>query len=384
MQTQLAASLFVEVSPGIFVNPGSAVLFTATLFVTLLVYIREDAVQARTFIVGIVAANLTLSLVTLLLNLHLSSPLTIATAYVHDQLLVQNLRAFIIGTGLLLLDVVLIIVFYEFFFRLFRQHLFLRIALSMLLVVTIDTVVFVTATFYGQDNFQQIMVSGLTGKTGAAILYSFMLACFLKVYRVPKLGNVNAGNLNHDIFHILTYRQRYDLLKDELTRDHLTGLFNRRFFDDNLHRELRRAARLGHSLNLIIYDLDHFKQVNDTHGHAVGDKALIAFADAARKAFRAADIPCRYGGEEFVVIMPDASSSAASKVSTRLQTLYSERCQEMELPLVQPTFTAGIATFPADGRDAEKLFAKADARLYKGKHAGRNRVIGVDLEPAAV
>ncbi|MBT8132344.1 MAG: diguanylate cyclase [Gammaproteobacteria bacterium] len=381
LQTVLAGVLFIEVIPGLFVSPGSAILFTATLFATLLVYIREDALQARSLIVGIVAANLTLSLVSVLAIQHLASPLTILMQDSLAQFLVQNRKSFIVGTGMLCIDVVLIIVLYEFFFRVFKKSLLARIYAAMFVVVTLDTFVFVTASFYGQANYWQILMSGLVGKWSASAVYSVMLVLYLKTFRDAALGNAET----RDVFQILTYRQRYDLLKDELTRDPMTGLFNRSFFNDNLQRELNRAMRLGHQLNLIMMDLDHFKQINDRHGHQAGDEVILLFADAMREVFRAADIPCRYGGEEFVVIMPDAPATAAKNAAERLSQYLAGACQRRERPLPggSVSFTAGIANFPADAGTAEDLLRCADKRLYAGKNAGRDRVVFEDsLEPA--
>lgn len=376
LQTVLAGALFIEVYPGIFVSPGSAVLFTATLFATLLVYIREDALQARSLIVGVVAANLTLSLVTVLATQHFSSPLTVLAQDSLGQFLLQNRKSFIVGTGMLCIDVVLIIVLYEFFFRIFKKSLLARIYAAMVVVVSLDTLVFVSASFYGQDNYSQILLSGLIGKCSAAVIYSLMLYLYLRVFKDNAVGEAPT----RDIFQILTYRQRYDLLKDELTRDPMTGLFNRSFFNDNLQRELNRATRLGHQLNLIMLDLDHFKQINDRYGHQAGDEVILLFSDATREVFRAADIPCRYGGEEFVVIMPDAPLTAAKNASERLRKYLAECCDQREwaLPAGSVSFTAGIANFPADAATADDLLRCADQRLYAGKNAGRDRIITTD------
>ena len=376
LQTLLAATLYIEVYPGIAVTPGSAVLFTATLFAVLLVYIREDAAQARSLIVGIVAANLTLSLFIGLATFHMDSSLLVETGYASDHLLHWSMKAFVIGTATLILDVILIIVLYEFFFRIFPRFLFVRILASMLVVVLVDTALFVTASFFGSENFAQILVSGFIGKSSVAVLYSVLLAGYLWSTRPHRADGNAVQEHHHDVFHILTYKQRFELLEEEFKRDGLTGLFNRRFFDENMLRELDRAKRLSHSLNLVLIDIDHFKAINDSYGHPVGDKVIQALADSMQTAFRAADIPCRYGGEEFAVIMPDSSVTAASRATERLQTEFAALCVARELPGAgDTTFTAGIANYPADDSTADELIARADQRLYKGKECGRNRVM---------
>jgi diguanylate cyclase (GGDEF)-like protein len=375
LQTLMAATLYIEIAPGITVSPGSTILFTATLFAVLLVYIREDAAQSRSLIVGVVAANLTLSLVVMLATLQLNSELLVGSGYASDQLLNWSASAFAVGTATLIIDVVLIIVLYEFFFRLLPRSLFLRIVAAMLVIVSIDTVLFVTASFHGQDNYKQVLVSGLIGKSAVAIIYSVMLTAYLLLTR--RMGQ-KVNDLEEpvrDIFHILTYKQRFQLLEEELKRDSLSGLFNRRFFDENLRRELERAKRLQHSLNLVLIDIDHFKSINDNFGHQVGDEAIVALAESMQLAFRSADILCRYGGEEFVAIMPDSSVEAAFGATRRLQSTYRKTCADSGLQCGDDiTFTAGIANYPADGNTEEGLIRLADQRLYKGKNRGRNQV----------
>lgn len=376
LQTLMAATLYVEVFPGIMISPGSAVLFTATLFAVLLVYIREDSAKTRSLIVGIVAANLTLSLFIWLATFHMDSSLLVDTGYANNHLLDWSMRAFVVGTATLILDVVMIIVFYEFFFRVFPRSLFARIFAAMLIIVAADTVIFVSATFYGSEDLPRILVAGVIGKSSVVVIYSLLLTGYLMSTRLRKTGGQLVPEHTRDIFHILTYKQRFELLEEEYKRDGLTGLFNRRFFDENLRQELDRAKRLSHSLNLVLLDIDHFKEINDTHGHQVGDEIIKTLADSMQTAFRAADIPCRYGGEEFVVIMPDASVEAASLATERLQSRFAAKCVERNLPGADTTtFTAGIANYPTDGDTVEKLVERADKRLYKGKDHGRNRVM---------
>ena len=242
-------------------------------------------------------------------------------------------------------------------------------------VLAIDTLLFVTASFHGQENFQQVLMSSLIGKSTVAILYSVFVTGYLLLTRpTGKKADVPDDHIR-DIFHILTYKQRFELLEEEVRRDSLSGLFNRRFFDENLRQELNRAKRLQHSLNLALIDIDHFKSINDQYGHQVGDEAIVALADSMQQAFRRSDILCRYGGEEFAVIMPDSSIEAAFKATQRLQTLYRKTCSERDLKCgADISFTAGIASFPSDIDTEEGLIQLADQRLYKGKNKGRNQV----------
>lgn len=163
-------------------------------------------------------------------------------------------------------------------------------------------------------------------------------------------------------------------LQDLATRDPLTGLYNRRFLDEVMPRELARALRDGTPLAVIMLDLDHFKKVNDVHGHAAGDEVLKTFATLLKTGVRESDLICRYGGEEFIAIMPNMDADQA------LERAESWRKQLEETRVVHDgfdisvTMSAGIATFPKHCQSANQLFSRADEMLYKSKQDGRNRI----------
>jgi diguanylate cyclase (GGDEF)-like protein len=151
--------------------------------------------------------------------------------------------------------------------------------------------------------------------------------------------------------------------------DALTGIANRRTFQSLLEREVSRAGRNGEQVTLVMIDIDHFKSINDTHGHQTGDEVLKAAATMLAKMCRDFDVPARYGGEEFAVILPACSSKESLVVAERLRKSFSE--SETPVPV---TASAGVATFPAHASDPEKLIAAADEALYESKRAGRDRV----------
>lgn len=384
LQTQLAASLYVEVWPEIFVSPGSAVLFTATLFATLLIYIRDDAAGARSLIAGIVVANVTLTVLLLVTQMHLTNTTASAAELGETLLFVQNVKPLLIGTALLFVDVVLIIILYEFFFRVFRRLLLLRVAAAMVVVVAFDTAAFVTLNFFGDPQLLQFLVSGLIGKGVVAILYSIAMVIYLTKFPAVDQPDGDETERFHDVFHILTYRQRYEMLKSELTRDSMTGLFNRGFFNKTLPQEVERASRLQHTLNLMLVDLDNFKSINDDYGHQAGDEVILLLAQSMKELFRVADIPVRYGGEEFAVILPDSSTKTAFTAAHRLRRKLREKSMAagLRVPPGRITFTAGIATFPDDASSPDALLRIADERLYTGKSDGRDRIVTGPLHPA--
>jgi diguanylate cyclase (GGDEF)-like protein len=147
-------------------------------------------------------------------------------------------------------------------------------------------------------------------------------------------------------------------------QDPLTGLPNRRAFMRELEEEVERARRYGHPLTLAIGDVDHFKQINDTHGHPAGDRALCAVADTLRAGLRTADGAFRLGGDEFALILPETTREEAGEVVRRLYSGFRESAPE---PFTDLQMSAGLATVPADAVDAEALIRQADAALYEFK-----------------
>ena len=171
-------------------------------------------------------------------------------------------------------------------------------------------------------------------------------------------------------------------LQEQVIRDPLTGLYNRLYLADALARELTCSARTKEPFAVVMIDVDHFKSVNDVHGHALGDAMLRALGGLLRQQVRPTDSPCRYGGEEFVVIMRDVTLDAAVERIDELRTAFAALRFSWNGADVSRTFSAGVAVFPADGHDEASLLAAADAALYAAKAAGRNRVCRAAALPA--
>ncbi len=162
-------------------------------------------------------------------------------------------------------------------------------------------------------------------------------------------------------------------LTDESTHDKLTGLYDRGYFDVALERETRRAARYHRPLALALVDIDRFKRVNDTFGHPMGDLALQHVAGLLLGAVRATDYVCRYGGEEFAILLPETNLSQALTLAERTRSSIETRPVNVGTPL-SLTISLGVAAYPDHANDGPALVVQADAALYAAKAAGRNRV----------
>jgi diguanylate cyclase (GGDEF)-like protein len=166
-----------------------------------------------------------------------------------------------------------------------------------------------------------------------------------------------------------------------------TGIYNRGTFLAEFEREASRSARGGAAFSLAIFDLDHFKQLNDRYGHPAGDQVLKAFADVLRSGIRKHDTVGRYGGEEFALLMPQAEKATAVRVAERIRRALETRGVNVEVGRVDVTVSAGVATYGIDGEDWDELLSAADTALYEAKNAGRNRVATAnaarDIAPAA-
>ncbi len=164
-----------------------------------------------------------------------------------------------------------------------------------------------------------------------------------------------------------------DDLRNQAMHDPLTGLYNRRYLVDTLAREIARAQRDWVPLSVLVCDIDFFKRINDTYGHQMGDQYLLAVASLLNANARASDVVCRYGGEEFVLVLPGAALGDAAKRAEELRL----KCAALVVPPSEHTITlsVGIATYPMHGQNAATLINHADRALYHAKHTGRNRVV---------
>ena len=164
-------------------------------------------------------------------------------------------------------------------------------------------------------------------------------------------------------------------LREQSLRDPLTGLFNRRYLEETLTREARRAVREGYPLSVLMADLDHFKDLNDAFGHAAGDAVLREIGRIIAELVRGEDVACRFGGEEFVVVLPKATLDNARRRADGLREQIKARQIGDSARIYPPiTVSIGVAAFPSDGASVEQLILAVDSALYRAKAEGRDRV----------
>lgn len=375
----LASDVYLQLTPWLLVSPGSVVLFPAALFLVLYVYLISDALEARKLIYGLVAANVLLLPLTLFAAAQLSSPIAVNTYHLGPKLFELQPRIVTSSAIVLYLDTLLVCLLYEAVSR-FTRNVFVRVLVAMTLTLWFDSAVFVTAAFAGHPAFGTILVSQLIGKTGSALIYSALLASYLVVFGESEGVLVGEPRRLGSTLRVLTYRQGYEELQKLIERDALTNVYNRGYFDDALERHVEIAGHADQSLSIMMVDVDSFKRVNDAHGHAEGDLVLQRIASTLVSCLRSSDCVCRYGGDEFAVLLPQTGLVEAIASAQRIVVEVPLACQTgwAGAEGATITVTVGVAALPLDATTAADLLRTADRRLYLGKAAGRNRAIAVD------
>ncbi len=196
---------------------------------------------------------------------------------------------------------------------------------------------------------------------------------------VAQLRNGDLIKIGRTIFKFIAGGNIEAAYHDEIYRlttvDGLTQVFNRRYFEEALDREISRCNRYGRALTLALLDIDHFKKINDTFGHLAGDSVLKQLAGAVKAKIRREDVFARYGGEEFALLLPEVDVPGALKLAEKVRRLVEAHTFTFEGQKIPVTVSLGLASLSANQAGPE-LIKAADARLYQAKSAGRNRVVG--------
>ena len=186
--------------------------------------------------------------------------------------------------------------------------------------------------------------------------------------------------IGRTIFKFLTGSNIENAYHEEIYRlttvDGLTQVFNKRYFMEALEREMSRAARYRRELSLIMFDIDHFKKINDSLGHLAGDLVLKQLAATVRAKIRREDILARYGGEEFAILLPEIEHQNAQQFAEKIRKLVEKQAFKFEQSKIAVTVSVGVSSAGAEVLNANDLVKAADERLYQAKEGGRNRVVG--------
>jgi len=235
------------------------------------------------------------------------------------------------------------------------------------------------------DAIDSHRISGGWDTMGVAAVFSLgKVQGILRLYYRPGLAEpVMASRLNAATALVRQVFELHNQVANLTSIDALTGVYNRRFFDSQLAVESERSMRSGTPVSLLLLDIDDFKRVNDELGHRKGDEALRVIADLIRRHLRKVDMPFRYGGEEFVILLPGTPELEAVHTAERLRRVIADHTEFRDLH-GQPrrvTVSVGVSVFPDLARTPETFFEQADRAMYRAKALGKNRVVRFDEEP---
>jgi len=254
------------------------------------------------------------------------------------------------------------------------RRLLLRLFVTGALILSFDQGAFYCGLHYLTGAPLSVLFGGWAAKMAAVAIYAVLGAVYLRYVELARRRDKTAPRVR-DVFDLLTYRERYEELMARSGRDALTGALDRGRLEREGRNRVAAAAFSGRPLSLLILDIDHFKSFNDRFGHTAGDVVLLRIARIVMRTVGVEDAVFRFGGEEFVVIVPDLSRAAAHTLGERIRRdVASHMDADAGTPLV--TVSIGLATCAEDASDYDGLFECADRRLYLAKSAGRNRVVG--------
>jgi len=200
-------------------------------------------------------------------------------------------------------------------------------------------------------------------------------------YRIAEIDAQQLLNIlkNHPyvfVEHLLKPNCFYSRVKHRIWLDPLTGIFNRRYFENQLSKELQRASRYSHTLAVLFWDIDQFKGINDEFGHQIGDKVLQDLAQIMERSLRSVDVVARYGGDEFICLLPETRKAHAYKTAERiLKTMKMYDFFKNQIKIKELHISCGVAGFPEDAGGTYELIKKADTALYQAKKQGGNRIV---------
>ncbi len=371
METYLAAVFYVDLPFGV-VSPGSSIFFAGKLMMILLLYMKEDAATVRQPIYGLFLGNLLTVVIAKILQMH--PAVTLPGGRPSDMGFLDEMGWLMVwGTTILFIDAIGIILVYERLGRWLRRHIVLRFAISGAILLTFDQLAFWTVLHFLLGAPLAVLWGGWYAKLFAVVIYSVLFGLYLQIEQMPRLAR--SSSEIRDIFAHLTFRERYQALLASSGIDGLTGINGRSRMEKDAPALIRESLSRRQGLSIVIADADSFKAVNDLFGHLKGDDVLKAVAASLRTGSRPGDHLSRFGGEEFVLILPNTDHDRALLIAERLRLNIPR--QVFRPDGVAMTVSMGVATAPEDGATLDDLLGRADERLYSAKNNGRNNVHGV-------
>jgi diguanylate cyclase (GGDEF)-like protein len=370
LETYLAAVFYISLPFGIS-SPGSSILFAGKLMMILMLYMKEDASVVRQPIYGLFLGNLLTVAMAQLVQFHQVPELT-AGRPLNAGFLDEMGILMIWGTALLYVDAIGIILLYEKLGRYLQKWIVLRFAICGAVLLSVDQAGFYGALKYLYDAPQQVFFDGWKAKMVSVLIYSVLFAIYQKVsaakVRFSALRNVG------DVFNDLTFRERYEDLLSRSGRDTLTGISDRARMELQAPLVVDECLQKNRLVSVLIVDIDHFKAINDGFGHLQGDEVLKDVAAILQRQTHPHGQLFRFGGEEFVALLPSMSHHQALSFAARLQSAISAAITRPDgMPL---TVSTGVATSDEDGASFRALLSQADIRLYSAKNNGRDQVHG--------
>lgn len=373
VETYLAAVFYVQLPFGV-VSPGSSIFFAGKLMMILMLYIKEDASTVRQPIYGLFLGNLVTVAVAQVLLLHSAADLGTGQSVNRDFL--NDMGVLMVwGTALLYIDSLGIILVYERLGRFMPRWMVVRFAISGVLILSFDQIGFFALLHYLYDAPIGVFWGGWLAKMLAALLYALLFALYQTMFR--NHGAALSRRPLRDVFSDLTFRERYEDLLSRTGRDTLTGVYDRSRMEIEAPRVIREGLKVDRPSTLLIVDVDHFKSVNDRFGHLHGDEILKSVASTLQATIRDGDHLFRYGGEEFVILLPATPHREALLIAERARLSIQNQVRNASGEAL--SISVGVATAPDDGGSFNVLLAVADERLYAAKRGGRNQVSGITL-----
>jgi diguanylate cyclase (GGDEF)-like protein len=358
LATIAATTLYWPLGEGLFVSPGSVILFGSMLATLLVVYVRWGLRDTRLLLYAILGGGLLSSVMGAVFAEHMRMVPPVNFYHLKPEVLSNGFKAAIFGLLLLYIDQLLVVVSYAKIQRRWPNlPQPIRFAIILTVVMIFDTIIFLGIVLHDDSMLMDILISGITGKGLAGLIYGLTWGFFAPSRRISDDSRM--------ILQTLLFRSSRDDLVAAAMKDSMTGLYNRRYYD--MVMEYLSKENLHKKISLLLIDLDLFKSVNDTLGHEAGDNLLIEIAQMIKSGLRSSDLPFRYGGDEFALIIPGSDTKEVESLATRIG-MYSFQHPTLTHPV---TLTVSTASFPRDTMDISELFSIADKRLYIEKNRRR-------------